>query len=273
MTDLRQMSEWGKWMESIGWQTDVVKGTDGKSEFLVLIKKVPLLPFSILKLQRFNKKLDFDSLKSIKKKFKITYSVLEPMNLEVVSDLIAHGYKLSKGPYLPTKTLVLDLTKSEDSLFTELSTNAKRILKKENNIEIKKINEEQFYEGWKRWAKSLILTTNQFNKLNQVFGKKIEYWASFEGEEISSAIMMIYSKDGAHYYQTWTSESGRKNNGQFYLVWETMLDAKRRGKKYYDFEGIQDVRFPLRRWEGFTEFKKKFGGQEIEYPGCFSKWF
>lgn len=182
MTDLRQMSEWGKWMELIGWQTDTVASADGKKEFLVLIKKLPLLPISILKLQRFNKKIDFESLKSIKKKYRITYSILEPADIEVSNDFAAQKYHLSNGPYLPTKSLVIDLTEDKNKLFSELSTNAKRILKKENKIEIGKISKEQFYDGWKKWAKSLILTPNQFEKLNIAFGNKIEYWGSYEGE-------------------------------------------------------------------------------------------
>jgi lipid II:glycine glycyltransferase (peptidoglycan interpeptide bridge formation enzyme) len=55
------------------------------------------------------------------------------------------------------------------------------------------------------------------------------------------------------------------------LVWEAIKRAKKMGCRTFDFEGIDDPRFPIRAWRGFSHFKKSFGGKEIDYPGCFKK--
>ena len=46
--------------------------------------------------------------------------------------------------------------------------------------------------------------------------------------------------------------------------------AKQNGKKYFDFWGIAPEGAPANHpWVGFTNFKKTFAGQEIDYAGTY----
>lgn len=270
--DLRQMEEWGKFLIGIGWTVEKVKLIGGGTA-QVFVRKIPLTPFRVMKCQRFTKQVDEKDWQRIRTENKVIFSSLEPSTMDLADDWLKRGYRWDKVPFLPAKTRVINLTKSEETLWKELDQNARRILSKDRGIKIKKITSEEFYGDWKKWSPAMILTKGQCRSFNEAFGKKLSYYASFAGGEIASAIMMIYSPTGAHYYQTWTSKAGRKNNGQFYLVWEMIKEAKKDKKKFFDFEGIYDERFPLKNWGGFTEFKRKFGGEVVTYPGCLQKWF
>lgn len=277
MVDLRQTKEWGNWLAATGWVVDEVKTMDGGKQ-QIFIRPMPLLPIAFFKLQRFDREIDWQSLAEVKKKHHVLWSVMEPANERVVSDIEKHGYRLTHDPYLPTKTRVLDLSKSEDLLLDGMSENFRRIIKKletekTRKLKIRIIGASEFYAGWKRWAKSYILPRDQFDSLVKAFSKKVEFWAAEKDGQFLSAVMLLFTPDTCFYYQTWTSEAGRKSSEHVILTWETMRRAKKLKKKFYNFEGIQDKRFPIAKWDGFTEFKRRFGGEELAYPGSFLKWF
>ncbi len=272
MVDLRQTKEWADWLAATGWVIEKIK-TRGGGYFYGFIRPMPLVGFSFMKLQRFEEPIDWKQLAEVKKRHHVWWSVAEPKNEKVVPELVKAGYRLSREPYLPMKTRVLDLTKSEKTLLGEMSENFRRIIGKSQAVKMTAIGADEFYAGWKKWAKSYILPRGQFDGLVKAFGKKVEFWAFQNNNELLSAIMLLFTPDTCFYYQTWTSGAGRKSSEHVILTWETMKRARKLKKKFYNFEGIQDSRFPLSKWEGFTEFKRRFGGYELTYPGSFLKWF
>lgn len=279
MIDLRQTKEWADWLAATGWVIERIKTQDGNF-YYGFIRPMPLVGFSFMKLQRFEKQVDWKQLVEVKKKHHVLWSVMEPASEKVVPEILKAGYRLTREPYLPMKTRILDLTKSEKVLIRKMSENFRRIIKKGMSARITAISADEFYSGWKRWAKSYILPRGQFDSLVRAFDKKpayrqagVEFWAFQKDGGSLSAIMLLFTADTCFYYQTWTSEAGRKSSQHVVLTWETVKRARKLRKKFYNFEGIQDDRFPLAKWGGFTEFKRRFGGHELEYPGSFLKWF
>ncbi len=275
MEDLRQTEEWARFLASDGWKIAEVKGISGK-KFRVFMRKFPL-SFSFIKIQRFDEALDLSDLKQLKKENHTLYSILEPSSEAGTRGIAQAGYRVNKSPYLPTKTRVIDLSQSENKLIKGMSENFQRILEKLKNsrtqeLKIKKIKADDFYEGWQKWAPAYIFGKGQFMKIVAAFGKKTEFWAVAHKGNLLSAIMLLFTADSCFYFQTWTSKEGREKSPHVFLVWETIKRAKKLGKKFYNFEGIQDERFPLKNWEGFSEFKRRFGGYEVAYPGSYTKW-
>lgn len=270
MVDLRQTKEWAGWLATTGWIVERVK--TGKKYSPAFIRKMPLLPISFLKIQRYAGPIDWKPFGELKKKYRILWSVLEPITEDQVAGIKKHGYRLMHDTYLPGKTRIVDLTKSELTLLTEMSGNFRRIIKKGSAVKTKQVSANEFYRGWQKWAKSMILARFQFDKLVGAFGKKAEFWAVEKDGRLLSAVMLLFTADACFYYQTWTSEEGRQGGEHVVLVFETMKQAKRLKKKYYNFEGVFDSRFPMAKWGGFSEFKRRFGGYEVEYPGSFMKW-
>jgi len=268
MEDIRQTGEWAEYLRSCDW---VVEKAGGVFAF---IKKIPLTPFSMMKVQRFSRKLDFNDLKRLRKKYKVIYTVIEPaQNME----MSWAKFRINRKSFLPTKTIVIDLSKSEKQLWNNLSANAKRILKKDSMIRVVELKEKEgrkrFYEAWKMAARTWLIDEEKFNKLLDAFREKASLWVSEDDEGLLSGILLLSSGDTVNYFQTWTSRRGRNLKSHYNLVWKVILDYKDKGLKWFDFEGVLDERWPQKRWRGFSEFKKKFGGKVVTYPGSFTRWF
>lgn len=271
-------------MQATGWAVEKVKSHLG-GVILCFIKRIPLLPFSIIKVQRFEGQLDDKYFNRLKRKYRVIYSIFEPLTDPVFTEFNLGGsprhnptsedelYSRRISSYLPTKTIIIDLKKSEQELWKDLSENARRIIKRNDGVKIKKTkNLERFGEEWRRGKKIWSWSLKKLKKLSKAFGEKIDFWVSEKDGRWLSGLIVAESKDTAFYFQTWTNGEGRKSGAHYKLVWEAILQAKRKGLAYFDFEGIDDGRFPRRSWEGFSEFKKKFGGKEIIFPGCFGRW-
>jgi lipid II:glycine glycyltransferase (peptidoglycan interpeptide bridge formation enzyme) len=268
MTDIRQTKEWAEYLRSWGWQIEEIDCQQG-NKARIFIRKFPLLPVSFFKFQRYPGKPNLEQILEIKKRHHITYSVVEPLSREG----ILPGYHELKSYYVPSKTIILDLTQSIEELFNNLSENAQRILQKKSEIKTIETDLKTFYPAWKKSSKIYVPSFSRINLLFSIFGSKAKLLMSQNKNQPLSGILLLSSSNSVNYFYTWTNKAGRQQNAHYYLVWEAIKNAKKENFKYFDLEGIFDSRFPNKNWLGFSEFKKKFGGQEISFPGCFGCWF
>jgi len=228
--DIRQSKEYAKYLTLIGWKVEKVNGV------YCFIKKIPILG-DFVKIQRTDKIIN---------KYKPFHLVYEPLTITPA------GFKLSNSPYLPTKTLQLNLTESEEELYKNLKKDARYALRKIERIQLEK--ETNFFKF------------KEYKNLKKAFGKNCLLLSTPN----SSAIFLKAGRT-AYYWKAQTNKEGRKNLDQYRIVWEGILWAKSRKAKVFDFEGVYDERFPNKQWLGFTHFKKSFGGREVLYPGSFIK--
>lgn len=77
------------------------------------------------------------------------------------------------------------------------------------------------------------------------------------------------------YFHPGNTERGYDLLANYLLVWEAMKWGKQQGLKYFDFETAYDPRYPFenKQWQGYTEFKRKFGGEFIEFPPSYIKFY
>ena len=272
MLDFRQYKGWGDYLKMRGWLTDTVKSFDGKGKLQVLIFKLGWWPWTLLKLQRNELDPDFNDLKRLKKKYRVLQTVIEPLKIQNVEDYKKAGFKRSRLPFLATKTVVIDLRKDEKQLWKNLSENAKRLIKANKEVENEEMGPDEFHEIWRKNSKVWVLTLTELKNLIKSFGKNGRLSVARDDRGVHSGLLSLQTKDTLNYFQTWTSDLGRKSGAHYKLVWEEILRAKAGGVTYFDFEGIYDEEFPIKKWKGFTEFKKKFGGEIVHHPGSFSKW-
>lgn len=269
MIDIRQSKNYAKYMSLLGWKVERI---DGANYF---IKKIPIIG-SVLKIQR-PKKIDFEETEKLSKKYRVFQIILEP-DLTPVIDPIKHhksilslGFKLSRKPYLPSKTLRLDLTRP-----LKFEKETRRAIRKGSESKIKEYSTpseiKSFREAWKKSVKftRFVPSAEQLINLRQSFpGTNSIFLAS---HNLSAGAIFIGTKDMGYYWQAFTNKEGRTSLSQYSLLYQGILWAKKQGCKIFDFEGIYDPRFPNKSWLGFTHFKKSFGGHEVEYPGCFTKY-
>lgn len=264
MVDIRQTSTYAAYLKKIGWK--IVKTKNHYS----FIKTSPLVG-SIIKIQR-PEKINKQEIYTIAKNNKAIQMIIEPHSLSDVDLLLKEKFSLSKSPYLPTKTLHVDLTRSKHELFDNLKKDAKYSLRKTEDIKLYSIDNYKSFRkswraavGWKKWVPSW----KDLKKLGETFLNDSLFIITPDGE---SGAIFLKAEDRVYYWQAFTSKVGRKNLSQYKIVWAGMLWAKNKNAKIFDFEGIFDKRFPNKKWKGFSHFKKSFGGKEVEYPGTYTKF-
>lgn len=266
MTDIRQTPEYAKYLSSIGWKVERINNVN------YFIKKFPLIG-SVIKIQR-PEKLHLHDIYHVSRTNHCFQIIIEPSLSTDYQLLTIEGFKLSNSPYLPTKTLQLDLTKSKKQLLRGMKKDARNALRKTMNRELCTMNCGEFHRAWKNtvgWNRYVPPLTH-LAALKKSFGDNcLMYHCT--STVIQSGAIFLKAGDIAYYWQAFTDAEGRKLKAQYKIVWEGILWAKKKGAKVFDFEGIYDERFPNKSWLGFTHFKKSFGGYEVSYPGTFVKWF
>src|SRR3989304_3395547 len=115
MKDIRQTSEYAKYLRDIGWRVEKVGGN------FIFIKHFLILG-NFIKIQRTEKLIGKD-IEIIRRKYKPFKIVLEPINN-------IQEFKKGKSPYLPTKTLILDLRKSEEEILRGMRKETRRTINK-----------------------------------------------------------------------------------------------------------------------------------------------
>ena len=98
------------------------------------------------------------------------------------------------------------------------------------------------------------------------------YIAEASGAPVAAALCFDFS--GTRYYAHAVSdpESGRKLQAAAPLVWQMILDAREAGTGRFDFWGVTPSGqtgpgAPPHPWDGFSQFKRSFGGAAVERAG------
>ncbi|OGD86230.1 hypothetical protein A2Z23_00970 [Candidatus Curtissbacteria bacterium RBG_16_39_7] len=229
---------------------------------------------------------NFQAIEKVCKKHRVIFVTLEADLIPKVTDLnlkekmSKHGYKKGKWPLVPSKTLLVDLSQSEQDLWKAMKKDARLSIKKADKKCVVELlssdgnNFKNFHCFFKKFGKAYIPTYSEFKRLVEAFGDLSFLVEVSLGKQIISGALILICRRQAYYYYACNSPVGRKFLAGYLAVWRAMLEARRRKCRYFDFEGIYDERFPnLKRWKGFSDFKKKFGGKEVIYPVPFVRFF
>ncbi len=283
--DIRQSSNWGDYLSRIGWKIEKI-GNDSQA----FIRPIPLFHHSVVKIQHPYGPINFTKIDEVAKKHKAFFVLVEPQSPKYNESLfIKEGYYPSKTSLTHTATILIDLNKSEEKLFSSFSENARRNIKKaqKNNLVVKKIflkDEEDDAEFKNFYALLSNLTKlkkfyvpgySEFHKKMLAFKKDSVILFAYHQEKPVAAIWLGILEDTAVYMNTGITKVGYDLLANYLLVWEALKLSKKLKLKVFDFEGIYDPRFPQHRqsWKNFTEFKSRFHGQIIEHPKPWVKYY
>ena len=251
MRDIRQSPNYAKYMQSLGWVVD----------HGAFIKKLWFT--SLVKIQRPEK---IDSLDFLRK-YRPLLVKIEPRD----GSLVPSGFHPDNWPLLPTKTLILDL---ENIMLTKDVRYEIRKAEK-NNLQVTESKDiEKFYK--------MLQETMKLGHWSVPIKKEvINLYKAFQPDNSVllttpfSGCLLIWHGNTAHYMYAALTAEGRKNSAAYLTLWEAIKFCQKKKLKYLDLEGIYDERYPktTKNWQGFTAFKKQWGGKVVEYPGSFSRWF
>lgn len=258
----------------LGWH---VASTDGINIFF---KHFPFIG-SMAKMHRPPKLPDIKRLVSILKEQKIRSISVEPdSNIEQKKfnswiKKLAQHITINKTHFLPTKTIHIDLTVSENEIFKRFSETKRRAVRRaiKNNLRINEsvnINELIHIKN-KSTGLFGFVTTTGVDKLWHIFAPKhaaILLAYSSPNTKLVGGILLLFWDNIAYYWIAAATREGKKLFAPTLLVWEALKLSKQRKCKQFDFVGVWDEREPHKfsDWKGFTKFKEGFGGKPLYYP-------
>ncbi|MDD5341410.1 MAG: peptidoglycan bridge formation glycyltransferase FemA/FemB family protein [Patescibacteria group bacterium] len=266
MAQFLQSWSWGEFQKSLGrkiWRLDF------GGSYILAIKMLLPLGKSYLYIPRIKSELGGAALSNLRLLAKQERCIF--IKIETVKqDLGSLGFKKTNSVQ-PGKTLILDLSKSENELLAEMHPKTRYNI----NLAAKKgvsISEggskdlDTFYNLISNTfsRKGLnIYNKNYYQKILETFvGSKI-YLAQWQGKVLCANLILRYG-DTVTYLHGGSSSEDKNIMAPHLLQWEIIKMAKAEGYKYYDFWGIDE-----KKWPGVTRFKTGFGGFEIQYAGGF----
>lgn len=260
-------------MEKTGWRVEKA----GKNFFY--LRRLPLLPLAVAKLQRPEAPLDFAAIDRLARKHRAWLIKVEPELGEsgkLEGDLEKHGYRQSSWIPAVSKTLELDLTKSEEKILAGMRKDARYSLRRaeKKGLQLNKVGFDEFYTAWKKAKPPRIWMPppGHLQALQKSFSKNFLMLAL--GRPPVAGVIILLADRAAYYYFAFSSREGKKLSAPYFLVWQAIRKAKAQGAKVFDFEAIEDDRYPeTKAFAGFTHFKKSFGGKEVKYPPSYVKFF
>lgn len=174
------------------------------------------------------------------------------------------------------ETWVLDLSLGEEELLKNMAKRTRYsikraqregvIIEKSNNIQ----DIDKFYKIYQQTTKRKNFASYPIDYLKKEFetfsvdNGAVLFFAIAKGEIVSSAII-IFWQDIAIYHHGASLKKYSNLCASELLQWEVIKEAKKRGIKYYNFWGIAPENQKNHPWQGFTFFKKGFGGFEEKY--------
>lgn len=180
----------------------------------------------------------------------------------------------------PDLTRLIDLIPAEDDLLASISQSTRSFIRKnqrENFLRFKTSSNPadigifiQMLGLISRRKKVYFFSDEYFKKEGELLmpaGMMHLELALHNNKPVASALFHDYAKLSSYTFAASLPEA-RQTSASALLLWQSMLNAKQRGMQKMDLYGIApDDAPPSHPWHGFTDFKKKFGGQIVQYAG------
>lgn len=281
---LLQSPEWETYEKSEGQKTFRVTG-EGFSALAVLKKTMlgnylycpygPTIESQNAEECKKNFKQALEALKGLAKEQGAFFVRVEP-TFDVMSEEELKTLGLEKSHDIdPAHTWILDLAKlSREELLAGIEKRKLRHWRTHENkgIRLRQTQDPEQITILMRFLKGLG-ARDHFNPQNEEHLKRqLEagfatlYVAELENEPIAAAL--IYDHDGVRYYaHAATDEERRKLMAGTIILIQMIVDAKEKGARVFDFWGITTSEDPKHPWYGFTQYKKSFGGEQVDYAG------
>jgi peptidoglycan pentaglycine glycine transferase (the first glycine) len=249
-----------------------------KNRSFLIIPEGPVLPYENKKAQEMFEMLisEIDKIANLQNGKLSSHLSIEPEL--VVKPAYFDRFIKSKSDNQPLKTLVIDLSLSENDILRQMKPKGRYNVKIGENsgakILVKNLNEGmvkfiKLYQKYKKKRNYETKDDSYFKALAYAIPKDCGeiFLVEFE-KEILAAAIVIYWGEKATFLFGANSEKHKNIMASYFLQFEIIKRAKNLGLKSYDLYGLspneKDPKYP---WYGFSVFKRKFGGKEIKYIG------
>lgn len=278
--EIQQSPLYASYITSLGWHVEYVGGSQ------LFVKQFPLYG-GFAKLQRTTHLPTTRELKPLFSKYHVKKLSVEP-DARVPQKKFSQWFakisphvSLVATPYIPTKTIRVDCTPSEQQIFEQFTEAKRRAVRKaqKNNVQIQESTNIQDLIKIKNKSAGFLgfITTTGINKIWPIFAPNhaailLAYrdkgQATRDKKDCVGGVLVLFWDKIAYYWIAGATREGKKLFAPTLLVWEAIKLAKKQGARQFDFVGVWDERIPKenKAWLGFTKFKEGFGGKSLYYP-------
>jgi lipid II:glycine glycyltransferase (peptidoglycan interpeptide bridge formation enzyme) len=219
------------------------------------------------------------SLKKMAAQHRATFIRIEPTEPHDPSTLKRLGFKSVTYQQLnPAHTQIIDLSVSEDELLAQMSQNSRNLTRNyakkglvfgqsQNPSDITILT--SLLRGVAKRNNITPHSDDYFKKQAEILfplGAARLFYMAHDAKPIAAALVYD-SSDTRYYAHAAANDTYRKLSAGTALVGQMILDAKTNGLSIFDLYGIAPPNAPSHPWQGFTKFKKSFGGTEQQFGG------
>lgn len=271
-------------MERIGWQAVRVGPAWGYR------KDVPLIG-PLLKFPRIQLPIPWEDIESIVRRQKPWLVSIEPYLIGTheafVIECARHGFFVSRTASIVPTTLHIDITQLTALLWKKIRPSTKTKVNKAQRMGIQVVQSDNiglFVDLWTHAArkrgllfppkKEILALWSAFNPVHKatiLLATTPPNRQNTSSHTVLAGILLVCSTSSVHYLYAFTTDQGRRSSVGSLLSWKALLWARAHGYQLFDFEGLYSQGKTPRSWQGFSFFKRGFGGQEVQFAGTFLK--
>ena len=283
-TPITQSKSWLKFQNDLGEKTFYKE--EGNYSYLAILKDTPLgnylyLPYGPVAKDKTSFKKALNSLSELAKENNAFFVRIEPQDLKFKTALPKNAKKTKD--LNPGHTLIIDISREPSEILGDVprrtrgyfNTYSKKGIKVEVSKELDDIKHlVKLQKSLANDKKIGVFPESYLKKqLEQPFSKLYLVKYQPEGEKrekVIASVLVFDDEDTRYYIQAAQDKEYTKLAGPSIIVCQMMIDAHNDGLKYFDFWGIAPENAPKNHpWKGFTNFKKSFGGESVEYAGTY----
>jgi lipid II:glycine glycyltransferase (peptidoglycan interpeptide bridge formation enzyme) len=275
--ELHQSPLYATFIRRLKWKVVTVRGTR------IFIRGFPIVG-ALAKIQRITELPPIESLLPIFQEHHVRTVAIEPSHTVDANNLarwcaeLRHYVRITTSPYLPTKTIIINLDDHPPDNFRRLSEAKRRAVRKavKNGVVVGQYPEINSFITLKNRSVGPFgfITTTGLRELWQTLAPQhaaillASLVKEKTNEKFLAGVLLIFWNKTAYYWMAASTKIGKKIFAPTLLVWEALKFARVRGCRSFDFVGVWDERIPRqnKEWLGFTKFKEGFGGQALYYP-------
>lgn len=222
------------------------------------------------------------SLKKLASTHKATFLRIEPTNTALLPRLSDGGWKKVTYQSLnPEHTSIIDLSADKDKIIAKMAQPVRNVYRNyyKKDITVHQSQNPDDVEIFLQLIHKVAARTGMRPHSDDYFRKQVKsllpgghatIWHAAVGDTPIAAAV-TYDSDKTRYYAHAAADLSpelRKLNAATCIVAEAIVGAKDKGLSSFDLYGIAKDDSPASHpWQGFTKFKRSFGGQDTDFCG------
>jgi len=186
--------------------------------------------------------------------------------------VVYDGWRRSDNTILIPRTLILDLTKSDEALLTDMTKKTRQYIRKSEgeSITIRQVKSREELDScltiYKQTAARAGFSLHNDQYYYDIFGTfrdNAPVFAAFSGDEPIAFLWLAISESTAFELYGGMNDKGQLLRANYALKWRTIQTAKKWGIERYDFNGLLN--------DGVSTFKQGFAAHETQLAGTYDK--